>query len=109
MWSCAGTTRQPSKRRGPRRTSGPSGIEPGDPAMKLLPSHTLPAKMKALATIERGVELVERAVPVPKRGQLLIHMRAAPINPNDLMFLDGVYEIKKPLGTIAGFEGSGTV
>jgi NADPH:quinone reductase-like Zn-dependent oxidoreductase len=36
-------------------------------------------------------------------------MRAAPINPNDLMFLDGTYEVKKPVGTIAGFEGSGTV
>jgi NADPH:quinone reductase-like Zn-dependent oxidoreductase len=36
-------------------------------------------------------------------------MRAAPINPNDLMFLDEVYEIKKPPGTVAGFEGSGTV
>ncbi|HUS30432.1 MAG TPA: zinc-binding dehydrogenase [Kofleriaceae bacterium] len=65
--------------------------------------------MKGLATVERGVELVERAVPVPQRGQVLVKMRAAPINPNDLMFLDGVYEIKKPLGTIAGFEGTGTV
>jgi NADPH:quinone reductase-like Zn-dependent oxidoreductase len=65
--------------------------------------------MRALATIPSGVELVERAVPQPKRGEVLIRMRAAPINPNDLMFLDGNYEVKKPLGTIAGFEGSGTV
>ncbi len=77
--------------------------------MKLLPSHTLPSSMKGLATIAGGVELVERAVPTPKRGEVLIRMRAAPINPNDLMFLDGTYEVKKPLGTIAGFEGSGTV
>jgi NADPH:quinone reductase-like Zn-dependent oxidoreductase len=33
----------------------------------------------------------------------------APINPNDIMFLDDAYEVKKPLGTIAGFEGTGTV
>lgn len=65
--------------------------------------------MKALATIKGGVELVERPVPSPNRGQVLVHMRAAPINPNDLMFLDGAYEVTKPLGTIAGFEGSGTV
>jgi NADPH:quinone reductase-like Zn-dependent oxidoreductase len=77
--------------------------------MKLLPSHTLPASMTGLAYVERGVELVERPVPAPKRGEVLIHMRAAPINPNDLMFLDGTYEVKKPIGTIAGFEGSGTV
>lgn len=77
--------------------------------MKLLPTHTLPSTMRGLATIAGGVELVERAVPTPKRGEVLIRMRAAPINPNDLMFLDDTYEVKKPLGTIAGFEGSGTV
>jgi len=77
--------------------------------MKLLSSHTLPSSMTALATVSGGVELVERAVPTPKRGEVLVHMRAAPINPNDLMFLAGTYEVKKPLGAIAGFEGTGTV
>jgi len=65
--------------------------------------------MAGLARIAGGVELVERPVPVPVRGQVLVRMRAAPINPNDLMMLDGTYEVKKPVGTIAGFEGSGTV
>ena len=65
--------------------------------------------MNGLAIIAGGVELVERPVPEPKRGQVLVRMRAAPINPNDLLLLDGTYEVKKPLGTIAGFEGTGTV
>jgi NADPH:quinone reductase-like Zn-dependent oxidoreductase len=77
--------------------------------MRLLPKHTLPATMHGLATVPNGVELVERPVPVPGRGQVLVHVRAAPINPNDLMFLANAYEVKKPLGTIAGFEGTGTV
>jgi len=77
--------------------------------MKLLPSHTLPSSMKGLARIDGGVELVERALPTLKRGQVLVRMRAAPINPNDLMCLDGTYEVNKPIGTIAGFEGCGTV
>jgi NADPH:quinone reductase-like Zn-dependent oxidoreductase len=34
---------------------------------------------------------------------------AAPVNPNDLLMLAGTYEVTKPAGTIAGFEGSGTV
>ena len=77
--------------------------------MKLSSGHTLPRSMKGLATGAGGVELVERPVPTPGHGQVLVHMRAAPINPNDVMFLDGAYEVKKPLGTLAGFEGSGTV
>jgi NADPH:quinone reductase-like Zn-dependent oxidoreductase len=36
-------------------------------------------------------------------------MHAAPINPNDLMFLEGSYEVKKSLPVVPGFEGSGTV
>jgi NADPH:quinone reductase-like Zn-dependent oxidoreductase len=65
--------------------------------------------MQGLAYVKGGVELVERPLPTPGPGQVLIQMRAAPINPNDLMFLDDTYEVKKPLGTIAGFEGSGTI
>jgi NADPH:quinone reductase-like Zn-dependent oxidoreductase len=70
--------------------------------------RVLPTHMRALATVRGGVELVERALPAPRRGELLVRMRAAPINPNDLMFLDGNYEVVKPLGAIAGFEGTGT-
>ncbi len=77
--------------------------------MKILSTHTLPSAMKALVYRAPGVELVERPIPTPKPGQVLVHMRAAPINPNDVMFLDGTYEVKKPAGTVAGFEGSGTV
>lgn len=70
----------------------------------------LPATMQALAADGAGgVELVERRVPEPKRGQVLVRMRAAPINPNDLMALAGTYEVKKPAGAVLGFEGSGTV
>lgn len=77
--------------------------------MKVLTDHTLPRTMQGLATIAGGVELREREVPTPRRGQVLVRMRAAPVNPNDLMFVAGTYEVKKPLGTIAGFEGAGTV
>lgn len=65
--------------------------------------------MKGLAYVGGGVEVVERPVPTPGPGQVLVRMRAAPINPNDVMFLDDGYEVKKPKGTLAGFEGSGTV
>jgi len=53
--------------------------------------------------------LVEKPLPKPRRGEVLIRIAAAPINPNDLLFLRDRYEIKKPLPTVPGFEGSGTV
>ena len=48
-------------------------------------------------------------VPRPNPGEVLVRMAAAPINPSDVMFISGLYGMKKPLPAIAGFEGSGTV
>ena len=48
-------------------------------------------------------------VPQPGPGQVLVKVAASPINPSDLAFLAGVYGFKKPLPTVPGFEGSGTV
>jgi NADPH:quinone reductase len=73
-----------------------------------------PATMRALQFLGRAgelpkVALVERPVPTPRRGELLIRVAAAPINPNDILFLRDRYEIKKPPPVVPGFEGSGTV
>lgn len=65
--------------------------------------------MQALVRTEDGLALVERPVPEPPRGKVLVRVRAAPINPNDLMALDDTYEVKRPVGSILGFEGCGTV
>lgn len=48
-------------------------------------------------------------VPRPGPGQVLVKVAASPINPSDLAFLAGMYGFKKPLPTVPGFEGSGTV
>lgn len=47
--------------------------------------------------------------PVPARGQVLIKMDASPINPSDLIFVEGDYGFRKPLPCVPGFEGAGTV
>lgn len=52
---------------------------------------------------------VDRPVPRPGRGQVLIRVAATPINPSDLMFVRGLYGFRKELPAIPGFEGSGTV
>ncbi len=52
---------------------------------------------------------VEKPLPKPGRGDVLVKMSAAPINPSDLMFLEGKYGVRKPLPVVPGFEGSGVV
>jgi NADPH:quinone reductase-like Zn-dependent oxidoreductase len=58
-----------------------------------------------------AASLALQQVPVPKpaKGQLLIEVARAPLNPNDLLALKNAYEVPKPLGAVAGFEGSGRV
>lgn len=65
--------------------------------------------MQALVRAGAGVALVERPVPEPPRGHVLVRMRAAPINPNDLMVLEDTYDVKRAEGAVLGFEGSGSV
>jgi len=55
------------------------------------------------------IELVEKPLPRPKKGQVLVRMAAAPINPSDLSFIQGMYGFHKELPVVPGFEGSGTV
>jgi len=56
-----------------------------------------------------SIGVVEMPTPVPARGEVLIRVHASPINPSDLHFVRGEYGFKKPLPTVPGFEGSGTV
>lgn len=48
-------------------------------------------------------------IPRPGRGQVLVRMAAAPINPSDLGFIKGSYGFQKPFPVVPGFEGSGVV
>jgi NADPH:quinone reductase-like Zn-dependent oxidoreductase len=74
----------------------------------------LPATMRALELRsyeegERSLAVVERPLPVPGAGQVLVEMAASPVNPSDLMFLRGLYGQRKRLPVVAGFEGAGRV
>jgi NADPH:quinone reductase-like Zn-dependent oxidoreductase len=56
-----------------------------------------------------GLKVVERPVPVPRRGQVLVKIEAAPCNPSDLLLLQGKYGRLKTLPSVPGWEGAGTV
>lgn len=74
----------------------------------------LPKTYKALELREYGenknrLAIVDKTIRPLKKGEVLIRMHSAPINPSDLMFLRGLYGIKKKLPVVPGFEGSGNV
>jgi NADPH:quinone reductase-like Zn-dependent oxidoreductase len=47
--------------------------------------------------------------PEPRRGEVLVRMIASPVNPSDLMYIQGVYGLKPKLPATPGFEGVGVV
>jgi NADPH:quinone reductase-like Zn-dependent oxidoreductase len=51
----------------------------------------------------------DRPVLPPGKGEALVKVAAAPINPSDLGFIWGGYGFRKPLPCVPGFEGSGTI
>jgi NADPH:quinone reductase-like Zn-dependent oxidoreductase len=57
----------------------------------------------------RNLKVVERPVPAPGRGQVLVRIEAAPCNPSDVLLLQGKYGTLKTLPSVPGWEGAGTV
>ena len=51
----------------------------------------------------------EMDVPALRHGQVLVKIAAAPIHPADLAFIRGFYGLSKPIPTVPGLEGAGTV
>jgi NADPH:quinone reductase len=49
------------------------------------------------------------SLPSLQKGQVLVKMAFAPVNPSDLSFLTGNYGLKKAFPVVPGLEGSGTV
>lgn len=56
-----------------------------------------------------SLTVAEIPVPRPGPGEVLVKVHASPVNPSDLMFIQGLYGFRKPLPATPGFEGSGTV
>lgn len=80
--------------------------------------NTIPEKTKALVLeayntnlirAMRALKLTELEIPKPKAGEVLVKIEAAPVNPSDIAFLMGGYNIEKQLPATPGFEGSGTI
>jgi NADPH:quinone reductase-like Zn-dependent oxidoreductase len=74
-----------------------------------LPDKMQAVELRAYDGRPESLVLVEKPVPIPGPGQVLVRMAASPINPSDLLFIRGHYGFKKQLPVVPGFEGSGWV
>lgn len=78
-------------------------------AIEPIPDTMQAAVLHAYDGAPESLRIEKRPVPRPQRGQVLVKMSAAPINPSDLMFLKGLYGVLKPLPVVPGWEGAGRV
>jgi len=73
--------------------------------------YSLPDRMKAVIQEKQGSDPVisELKIPEPGKGEVLVKMHYAPINPSDLSQLRGTLSPIPEYPFIPGIEGSGTV
>jgi NADPH:quinone reductase-like Zn-dependent oxidoreductase len=71
-------------------------------------ARELPATL-GLESLDPHVTAETIPTPKPRRGQVLIRVRMAPVNPSDVAFIKGVYGQPRVAGMPAGFEGVGDV
>lgn len=69
--------------------------------------------MKALVLNGYGsddkIEFAETNMPDPQANEVLVQVKAAPVNPSDLIFISGKNPGARKVPLIPGFEGSGIV
>jgi len=72
-------------------------------------SVVLPAYNKNVLRAMLSLEIKESPMPVLEDEEVLIKTHASVCNPSDIAFIQGVYNIVKPVPTTPGFEGAGEV
>lgn len=79
--------------------------------MKTLSGFEVPTSMRALIlpAFESPMEIQQVPVASPGKGEVLVKIDSAPVNPSDWSFIRGMYSSKKNPPVIPGFEGSGTI
>jgi len=72
-------------------------------------SIVLPAYNKNVLRAMLSLQVQEKSIPSLKADEVLIKTHAAPVNPSDVAFIQGAYNIIKTLPAVPGFEGSGVI
>ena len=55
------------------------------------------------------LRVIEQDLPAPAADEVIVRMRAAPLNPADINAIEGKYPAKPPLPATPGMEGAGVV
>ncbi|MFN2477367.1 MAG: 2-enoyl thioester reductase domain-containing protein [Chthoniobacterales bacterium] len=55
------------------------------------------------------LRVVEQSWPTPQADEVVVEMRAAPLNPADINAIEGKYPVRPPLPATPGMEGAGVV
>lgn len=74
-----------------------------------IPSTVSALVLQSYAPEPFAVTLETLPMPQPGKNELLVQVLASPINPSDLMFLQGLYGVRKPLPCVPGFEASARI
>lgn len=69
----------------------------------------LAVRFETTGTPTDVLQVQEIPKPTPARGEVLVRMIASPINPSDVMYIEGRYGLKPTLPATPGFEGVGIV
>lgn len=72
-------------------------------------SVVLPAYNKNILRAILSLAIKEKELPKLQDDEVLIKTHAAPVNPSDIAFIQGGYNIVKSLPAVPGFEGSGEI
>jgi len=69
--------------------------------------------VKAIVLNRKGdrqsIEYKDFDLPKPAQDEVLVKVAVTPINPSDLIFIDGNNPTPRPMPSVIGFEGAGTV
>ena len=72
-------------------------------------SIQLPSYNKNIIRAMLGLKVMDVEMPKPNDNDVVIKVYASPVNPSDIAFIQGVYNVVKSLPAIPGFEASGIV
>ncbi len=75
----------------------------------MMKSITLPSYNKNIIRAMLGLKVIDVKMPVAGDNDVVIKVHAAPVNPSDIAFIQGVYNVVKSLPAVPGFEASGII